>query len=108
MELYFDNAPPGFSGMKQVGTVRVKFARQGRSADLEIKERLSKLGKNARNWTVVTSDQSVQLAARSARAQVVTSGEFASDLLRTLQNRNVGNQPGSESILSDEEVAQFT
>lgn len=106
-EIYFDNAPPGFAGMKKIGMVKVKFARQGRSADLEIKERLVVLGKTARNWVVVTSDGEVKLAARSVRAQVLSSQEFASELWRTLQNKNAGEQAGSEEILSDEELQHW-
>lgn len=107
VELYFDNAPPGVVGMKQMGMVRVKFARKGRTADQDIKERLEKLGNAARNWVVVTSDQSVQLAVRSARAQVISAEEFARDIRNTLQNKGAKGKAVVDEPVSEDEIEQW-
>ncbi len=76
-EVYFDRAPHGFPLQRSFGLVKAFFVPQGITADEAIRRRLKALGKDARNWTVVSSDHQVQAEARSARAQVVDSGEFA-------------------------------
>ncbi len=107
VELYFDNAQPGSVRTQQVGTVRVKFARVGRSADQEIKDRLVKLGRSARNWTVVTSDRSIQLAARTAFARVMPAEEFVHELLDALNKSSQGNPPGTEQTMSEDDLAAW-
>jgi hypothetical protein len=106
-EIYFDNAPPGLAGMRSMGGIKVKFAAKGRTADQDIKDRLTSLGKAARNWQVVTSDQSIQLAARAARAQVRSSGDFAVELGSVLSDPGAVKKPGDDAPLSDQEVAQW-
>ena len=106
-EIYFDNAPPGMAGMRSVGGIKVKFAAKGRTADQDIKDRLTNLGKSARNWMVVTSDHSVQLAARAARAQVKSSGDFAVEMGSVLGESGKGKKTGEDAPISDQEVAQW-
>ncbi|HXV97436.1 MAG TPA: NYN domain-containing protein [Anaerolineae bacterium] len=65
---------------KKVGGVTVQFAPHGQSADQIIKGRLRRV-KNPQEIIVVTSDRAVQAAARQARVRVLTSGEFARQLL---------------------------
>ncbi len=77
LEVYFDGALPGQPQKRKFGMVTAHFIRQGSSADAAIEQRLLKLGRSARNWTVVSSDQRVQNAARAVHAQVVSSDEFA-------------------------------
>ncbi len=72
-EIYFDNAPPGQPKVRRSGQVLARFVRSGQTADDAIRLRLQRLGAEARNWIVVSSDQQVQLAARAARAQSVSS-----------------------------------
>ena len=85
VEIYFDKAAPGSSSVAQYGVVAVRFARHGQTADQAIAIRLKKMGRSARNSTVVSSDLAVQSFARSARASVMSSEEFADLLLNTLQ-----------------------
>ena len=106
-EIYFDNAPPGMAGMRSVGGIKVKFAAKGRTADQDIKNRLTNLGKAARNWLVVTSDQSVQLAARAAKAQVKSSGDFAVEMGSVLGESSPLKKIGEDAPISDQEVAQW-
>jgi predicted RNA-binding protein with PIN domain len=77
--VYFDQAPPGMSGGKNFGSVRANYIRQGRTADDAIMEKLRKMGRGARNVTVVSSDRQVQQAARAVHAKVMTSDAFAAE-----------------------------
>jgi len=59
------------------------------------------MGKSAKNWTVVTSDHRVQLEARGARAEVITSDAFANILK---QARNSAPKLSNDRKLSEQEV----
>jgi uncharacterized protein len=84
-EIYFDNAPPGQPKARRYGQVLARFVRSGQTADDAIRLRLLRLGPEARNWAVVSSDQQVQLAVRAARAQAISSEAFAHLLTDTLR-----------------------
>ncbi len=105
VEVFFDQAPPGRSGKRQVGMVVAHFVRQGRTADESIIARLDQLEKAARNWTVVTSDRRVQTEAKMRQARVISSEEFAADLGAALQEAQTARrqEPGkmSDSELDD-------
>ncbi|MBK7455607.1 MAG: NYN domain-containing protein [Anaerolineales bacterium] len=76
VEVYFDGAPIGQAGTRKLGTVQAHFVRLGQSADNAIRLRLKKMEKEAKNWTVVSSDREVQSAARFFHAQFISSEEF--------------------------------
>lgn len=99
VEVFFDQAPPGRSGRRQVGVVVAHFVRQGRTADESIVARLDQLERAARNWTVVTSDRQVQGEARVRQARVVSSEQFAGELEAALQEAQVARRenPGKMS-----------
>jgi predicted RNA-binding protein with PIN domain len=80
LEVFFDQAPPGQAGTRRYGMVTAHFVRQGKTADQAIVQRLKRLGKGARNFTVVSSDHQVQNAAREVRASVLSSKAFAAML----------------------------
>jgi predicted RNA-binding protein with PIN domain len=82
VEVYFDGAPPGQAATRSAGSVAVHLVRQGSTADAAIETRLGRLGRQARNWTVVSSDRRVQAAGRAAHAQVLSSEEFALEISR--------------------------
>ncbi len=84
IEVYFDQAPPGQSGSRSFGGVKAHFIRQGKTADQAIIARLSQMGSQAKNWTVVTSDREIQVEARSSHSKVMQSAEFA----RLLQSKD--------------------
>ena len=94
VEVYFDNAPPGGLEVRKFGSVTARFIRQGKTADLAIKQKLKRLAGEARNWTVVSSDREVQAAARQARAKIMLAEVFAEQLLK--------DSRGSERISNDE------
>jgi predicted RNA-binding protein with PIN domain len=102
-EIYFDNAPPGQPKARHYGQVLARFVRAGQTADDAIRARLVRLGPGARNWTVVSSDQQVQLAVRAARAQSITSEEFARLLIDRLRGGDEASaQAGADSLDEDE------
>jgi len=82
-EVFFDNAPPGVPRTRNYGRLSAFFSRAGKSADQAIAERLHRLGKEARNWTVVSSDRQVQAMAKAMRAKVLSASEFARQLRHT-------------------------
>jgi uncharacterized protein len=101
IEVFFDQAPPGFQSKRKFGRVKAHFVRQGSTADAAIKARLQELGKSARNYSVVSSDLQVQDAARSAHAGVISSGDFARELVN-LSIETPSSQPPEPSLSSAE------
>lgn len=87
-EVYFDNAPPGVPRARKYGRLTAFYTRAGKSADQAIAERLHRLGKEARNWTVVSSDHQVQAAAKAKQAKVISSSAFARQLRLHLNKDN--------------------
>jgi predicted RNA-binding protein with PIN domain len=77
IEVFFDQAPPGNARRQSSGLLTVIFVREGNSADQAICRRLKSLKKEARNWTVVSSDHRVQSWARESGAKVLSSTRFA-------------------------------
>jgi predicted RNA-binding protein with PIN domain len=77
VEVFFDQAPPGRGGRKMAGSLVVHYVRQGKTADHAIRDQLQRLGKAARNWTVVSSDHQVQAFAREHQCALLTSEQFS-------------------------------
>lgn len=103
VEVYFDGAPPGFPPTRKAGAVTAHFVRQGATADAAIEARLDRLGREARNWTVVSSDRRVQSAARAAHAALLSAEEFARQVLSAAPPAS----HRSESGLGPEEVEEW-
>lgn len=103
VEIYFDNAPPGGTRIRSFGAVVARFIRQGITADDAIRNRLTRLGRDARNWTVVSSDQAVISSARAAQAHYISAEDFARLVLQTLDKSGVdlGDKPDL-SVSADE------
>jgi len=89
----------------------VQFAPPGKTADAEIEARLAQLGNQARNWVVVSADQRVRRAARTAGARDLSSEAFAQELLSALKRANEPVKPRLEKPedrkLSSDEVEQW-
>jgi hypothetical protein len=77
VDVFFDGAPAGMAPVRMFGKVRAHFVRAGTTADAAIIAYLNKLGKQAKNVVVVSSDREVKTAARSLHAQVMSSVAFA-------------------------------
>ena len=105
LEVYFDGAPPGQAATRQAGAVTIYFVRKGSSADAAIEVQLSRLGKQAKNWTVVSSDGRIQRAAKAAHASVLSSEEFA----RKMSLAQAAGSPAlkHEATLAPEEVEEW-
>jgi predicted RNA-binding protein with PIN domain len=101
VEVFFDGAPAPHAGTRKLGAVTAHFVRLGGTADDAIRKRLRSLRKNARNWTVVSSDRQVQAEARSALAEVISSEAFAATLR---QARSAAPKPDPDKRLSPREV----
>jgi predicted RNA-binding protein with PIN domain len=101
VEVYFDGAPAPHAGTRKHGSVTAHFVPIKSTADNAIRNRLKNMGKSARNWSVVTSDQRVQLEARAVRAEVISSDAFASTLK---QARNTAPKPTENRKLTSQEV----
>jgi predicted RNA-binding protein with PIN domain len=106
VEVYFDQAPPGQSGAKNFGLVIARFVRQEQTADQAIQARLTRLGKTARQWTVVSSDRMVQSYAQAVCAPVLSSEEFARQVMQTLKG---GDSPAKrdEPPINDSDVDEW-
>ena len=104
VEVYFDGAPAGQAGTRKLGAVTAHFVRLGTTADDSIRNRLKRLGNGAKNWSVVSSDRQVQMEARAARAEVLSSEAFAA-MLR--QARASAPKPEQEHKLSPKEVEDW-
>jgi predicted RNA-binding protein with PIN domain len=110
IEVYFDGAPAGHSGVCRFGQVTAHFVSQHSSADSAIMGRLRKLGGDARNWVVVSSDREVLRAAMSARARTETSGQFAGRLRRKQADGSTHETKpplGADAGLSEEEIKDW-
>lgn len=104
VEVFFDGAPGSHAGNRKWGAVRAHFVLIGNSADDAIRGRLKRLGKSARNWTVVSSDRQVQAEARAAFAEVLSSEAFAGMLKRA---RDSSPKPEPERNLSPQELEDW-
>ncbi len=107
VEVYFDNAPPGQARSQKFGLVTAHFVRNNKTADDAIRERLQQLKRAAKNWTVVSSDLQVQAAARWAKAQPISSEQFARQLIQTMAAREETTGEPCEPDLDDEEIEQW-
>jgi uncharacterized protein len=104
VQVYFDGAPAGAARTRKFGGVTAHFIRLRSSADAAIVAQLAKLGRAARNWTVVTSDRQIQAAARTAHATVVSSESFTGELAAL---RSSTGRPPDEPELSPEELREW-
>jgi len=104
VEVYFDGAPTPHAGTRKLGTVTAHFVPLGTTADDAIRSRLKKMGKSAKNWTVISSDRQVQAEARAAQAEVISSDSFAGTLKHA---RNTSPKPTNNRKLSNQEVDEW-
>lgn len=105
VEVYFDNAPEGQPASRRAGNMTAFFIRRGSSADAALERRLEKLGKAARNWTVVSSDGRVRKAASEAHAGWLSSGGFAQEMNKTKTKESDSSKP--ETTLSPGQVEEW-
>ena len=107
VEVYFDNAPPGQLKVQKFGSVTAHFVRAGLTADQAILQKLHRLGNEARNWSVVSSDREVQSGARAARATVITAQTFAQQLLQAIEGTNSSTDTSEEPTMNQDELEDW-
>ena len=92
--IFFDHADlTGNGQIYRSAFLHVIFVRQPKTADQAIVEKLNSLRGNAKNFTVVSSDNWIINNARKAGANVIFSEDFYTNLGITHQKaRNSGNQ----------------
>lgn len=101
----FDYGLPGGKSRMSTRAVQVVFASQRSSADRVMIERIGKI-KDPRNWTVVSSDQDVQEAARLRKMQVMTSPDFAL-LMKSPPKPVIDAGEQADVRLSEDEVDEW-
>jgi len=106
VEVFFDRAAPGGSRLRKYGCVTARFVRHGSTADEAIEGRLRRLGGEARNYTVVSSDHSVQSAARSVKARVINSADFV-NILFSSNAETADDSQREKTSLSQSEVDEW-
>jgi len=107
VEVYFDAAPAGQAGEQSFGRVRAHFVHQRRTADQAIRQKVRSLRQASKNWVVVSSDLSVQVAAREAHAGVMRAEDFASQLEDSLQASAGVSKAAQDETLSEAEVKEW-
>jgi predicted RNA-binding protein with PIN domain len=80
IEVYFDRAPAGGARSEPHGLVIAHFVRRDSTADKAIKRRISQLGQEVKNWTVISSDREILAEARGYRSKVMSAADFAAAL----------------------------
>jgi predicted RNA-binding protein with PIN domain len=105
VEVYFDGAPPGQASTRKEGMVTAHFVRKGSSADAAIENRLLKMKKSAKSWTVVSSDRRVQRAAGAAQAATMPADDFAKEMHQAQSEHK--SKSKSETELSPSEVDEW-
>jgi hypothetical protein len=104
IEVFFDQAPPSRAGSKTFGTVKAHFVRQGSTADQALVSRLQGIGKEAKNWTVVTSDREILAEARSLASKTLSSPAFAGMVLGSATAPGPSLEKDESREVSEEEV----
>jgi predicted RNA-binding protein with PIN domain len=74
--VYFDRGAPGRANPASVSGLTARFVVPPATADEAIVRHLDRLGGDARNWVVVSSDSDVAKAARRRGARVWSSEDF--------------------------------
>lgn len=102
--VYFDRAAPGGTREIKLGLLTLHFVRRPATADDAIIARLRRLGGDAHNWTVVSSDRQVQAAAHAAGARVLDSEAFVAQMQTDRDSDQSTEKPED---MSDDELAYW-
>lgn len=103
--VYFDRGAPGQEPPRPQGNVHISFVSPPRTADQAILAHLRRLGAEAPNWTVVSSDREVLSAAKHAGARSMRSQHFAHELKASAPEGAAPEKPDTE--LSPDEIAAW-
>jgi predicted RNA-binding protein with PIN domain len=106
VEVYFDRGNLYREREFKRGRVHVHFVLPPMIADSAIFARLFGIGKAAKNYIVVTSDQAVQNRARRVGATVISAQKFAQYLQKT-DNKKVPNRQGQKPANNEKEIDEW-
>jgi predicted RNA-binding protein with PIN domain len=105
VEVFFDGAPPGKASTIKSGSITAHFIQKGSSADAAIEFRLSQLGKAAKNWTVVSSDNRLLRSAGAVHARALSSEEFSREMIKSREEQK--EESDGSKVLSPDEVNEW-
>lgn len=88
LEVFFDGAPPAGKTLQGGGLVHSHFIQKGVTADSAIIRYVAGRAKNARNTIVVSSDHFVQNETRALGSSILSSEQFAAELVHTLSKKS--------------------
>jgi predicted RNA-binding protein with PIN domain len=106
IEVYFDHGQFNHEREFKRGRVQAHFVRSPMIADSAILARLLGIGKAAKNYIVVTSDQNVQNRARRIGAVVMPSQKFAQLLNNTIDKKKPARQ-GQRPVNNEKEIDEW-
>jgi len=101
-EVFFDGALPGAKAGSGGGLVRVHNVRKGKTADSAMIAHLAGLGKAARNFILVSADRQVQSEARALGCVVLSTEQFAAELMNTLSQVEVYSKDDAGPLKGEE------
>jgi predicted RNA-binding protein with PIN domain len=104
LTVFFDRGQPG-APIASASGVTARFARLPDTADDALKRRLVELGREARQWIVVSSDGDVVAAARRAGARSIPSRVFAARLRATPSSAAGPEKP--DGVMTPEELESW-
>lgn len=94
--IYFDRAFPGSEKLIRKGTVQLRFVRSPLTADDAILNDLKKIGGEAKNYTVITSDQMLGHTAQYLGARVISSAEFSQMVNNQTNSKRLKTKPDED------------
>jgi predicted RNA-binding protein with PIN domain len=103
--VHFDRGAVGQPDPPGGARLEVHFAGPPRNADQTISDYLRQLGGDAKNWTVISSDRAIQIAARHAGAKVLSSRKFGRQLSAARSEPQADEKP--EPNLDAQEIEQW-
>jgi predicted RNA-binding protein with PIN domain len=102
--VYFDQASRSLPPPQSRPGVSSFFISGPRTADDAILSQISRLGRDAGNWTIVSSDREIQSAAEHARARWMRSEDFAPILNLAIDRAESTEADKPEHPLSKDEI----
>jgi hypothetical protein len=105
IEVYFDKAEFGWAGERKFGSVIAIFVPKDRTADQAILHRIARIKKEPQNYIVVSSDNRIRKYSRGARIPVITSEEFARELMDVQEGRR--EMIDTEKLITDIEIDEW-
>jgi uncharacterized protein len=93
VEVFFDQAPAGYSGTRRFGMVAAHFVLKGTTADQEMISRIQRMKKTARGVSVVTSDRRIRIEAQAAQAKLLLTEEFARLVIDAVTEAEISGEP---------------